>query len=246
MAKSSKVWQKWDVQKHRIREVDALFIDPVKYAAIGKDFTEEQFLKVEAALNAPAEHALLDKMREAVCVYLSMDTERRAQLMGGLAGHMSYLRPKGKRKKFVDGLIKNIEEFSDFLDRNRFHIGSLSSFEQIDSLHKVVSELPAIMRRKYWILSADIKPGSKNAQWHVFLCAIALIYETVHGKRPTIPHNRITNKPYGPFLDFARASLRLIGQHVEDDTIDKAFKNKYQKRNDIIMQDRRFDYFRAG
>ena len=186
MARSSKVWPKWDVQKHRIRKVDALFIDPVKYADIGKHFNVEQFREVEAALKAPAEYALLDKMREAVCVYLSADKERRAQLSGGLAGDLHYF-PKKRRDKYVQELITTMQEFSNFLDEKSLHLATLSDFDLIKTLQDHVCRITEIMKRGHEQLSDQNKAGQKYAEWHIFLWAIALIFETVHAKRPAIP-----------------------------------------------------------
>lgn len=242
MKRSSKIWPKWEVQKKLIRSVDALFIDPVEYAKIGKYFTKEQFRKVEEALKAPADYPLPDKMRQAACVYLSVDKERRALLLRGLAGDLHYM-PKRKRDKYVKELITTVQEFSKFLDRKSFHLGQLSSFDLIDDLKNNINGIVGLLNRGHKLLSTRIKPGQKYAEWHLFLWSIALLFNTVHSRRPTIPRYSDTSRKspgelYGPFLEFARESLYLIGWNVSNEGIRSALRVYYRKRAQIMKDDR--------
>ncbi|OPY93344.1 MAG: hypothetical protein A4E73_00201 [Syntrophaceae bacterium PtaU1.Bin231] len=249
MARSNRVWPKWDEQKKLLRGVDAFFIDPDKYAEIGKHFTAGQFRKVEEAIKAPTDYPLLDKMRQAACVYLSVDKERHALLLRGLAGDMHYMR-KRKRDKYAQTLIDTVQNFSTFLEKKSFHLGQLSDYELIEALQGYVHYLAKIMKAGHKQLSDRIKPGQKYAEWHLFLWAIALIYETVRGKRPAIPRYSETSRVnpgelYGDFLKFAQESLCLIGMNVSnvsDEGIRSVLRKYYRKRTSI-MKDERFAPF---
>lgn len=242
MARTSRIWPRWEAQKKRLRSVDTFFIDPAEYAKIGEHFTRDQFKKVEQALKAPADYPLLDKMRHAACLYLSVDKEQRALILKGLTGDLHYM-PKRKRDKYIKELVSTVQEFSDFLDKRSFHLGQLSSFELIDDCRKFINGLIGLFNRGHELLSARIKPGQKYAEWHIFFYALALIYETVHGKRPAIPRYSDTSrvnpgKLYGDFLDFTQKSLCLIGESVSDEGIRSELRKYYRKRNRIKSDER--------
>lgn len=264
MARSSKVWPKWDIQKDNLPFM-CPYITRKRYEEIGKHFTTRQFRMVEKALGAPDGYDLLDKMRHAAYYYIDWNSSLNEMLDEKGLGEVGNIRrlPKQKRRKIFKALIKGSEDYLNFLERYHYEFVELFMMdrrflgqEQRDHILRevipfaemrgYVEALIASVKRNYERLENEIRPGRKNAEWDVFFWSIAVIYETVFGKRPTIP--RRDDMPYGQFLEFARESLRLIGRYVSDEGIWSALRRYNATARERIMNDNlnEFAYFRSG
>lgn len=242
MGRAKAVWPAYK-SKERISYSDLPELSPERYAEIGKHFTARQFRNVEGALDAPAGFPLLWKMRRAVYLYHFTEAMR--------AGEIASLRymPKSKRDKTVATLLKNTESYLSFVNANFKPILDLSSQNRLEALRLHLIGLMHDAAEKHAAIEAEISPGRAFAAWQVYLWAIALIYETAHGKRATIPRRfnaRVDNgKPHGPFLRYARECLSIVNVQLSDEAIRSGFRN-YAKRREAIMQSPLYSCFRAG
>ncbi len=241
MGRAKAVWPAYK-SKERISYSDLPELSPERYAEIGKHFTARQFRNVEDALGAPAGFELLSKMRRAVCLYHSIEAARAGEI--GFLRHM----PNRKRDNTVATLLKNTESYLSFVNTNFKPILELSSRSRLDALRLHLIGLMKDAAEKQAVIEAEIHPGRAFAAWQVYLWAIALIYETVHGKRATIPRRfnaRLDNgKPYGPFLSFTRECLSLVNIQLGDEAIRSGLRN-YAKRRKAVMQSAFYSCFRA-
>jgi hypothetical protein len=260
MARSSKVWPKWDVQKNNM---PFMYISRERYDEIGKHFTDEQFRKVEKALGAPRAYNLQDKMHQAVYLYLEVTTPTPSG--------KTVLRDQEKRKRSrtFDKLIEETQKFQEFLDENYHNFLSLYSstpkYESPDEREKSLQkylpfeELRECLADFQWSLQIHKKRLSENspkgrkqgAEWDIFLWSVAWIWETVRGE-PLRSGRRFAlgeNTPFGtPILNFVKESLALIGIHaMSEEGIESALRRYYDKGRSFVVNDlSRFGFCRAG
>lgn len=236
MGREKALWPAYK-SKDRISYSDLPEFSPERYAEIGKHFTVRQFRNVEDALGAPAGFNLLSKMRRAVYLYHFTEAARASEI-----GLLRYL-PKNKRVKTVATLLKNTESYLAFIFTNEKAFLALSSQRRVEALQLNLIGFIEDAKRKHAALEAEIDPGRVFAAWQIYFGAIALIYEAAHDQRAKI-HRKDVKLLYGPFLEFARECLTLIGLSMSDENIRSALR-KFEKKREQIMQSPIYASFRA-